>query len=148
VNLDFFEGELGEPPAGWQGDQAVMVEDDCRFESQCAVLTSGSLQQSFKALPWRGTALRFRAWLKLEPAKPGMTARFFMKTERHSRYRDVRGRGWIQVEVARVIEPEADALTIGIALNGEGQVIIAGVTLKQVPPSEATPDSAVTGSKP
>jgi hypothetical protein len=148
VNLDFFEGELGEPPAGWQGDQAVMVEDDCRFESQCAMLTGGSLQQSFKAESWRGGALRFRAWLRLEASAPETSARIFIRTERHSWYREVRGHGWVQVELARVIEPEAETITIGFTLNGEGQVRIAGVTVKQVPPSEATPDSAVTGSKP
>jgi hypothetical protein len=112
------------------------------------VVTGGSLQQTFKAQPWRGGALRFRAWVRLEASEPDTSARFFLATESDTWYREVRGHGWVQVELARLIKPETEVVTIGFTLNGEGQVRIAGVTVKQVPPSEATPDSAVTGSKP
>ncbi len=143
-NLDFAEGEPDQLPPGWNiesdhdGFKVVTTAEDCRTGPLCAVLTgAGSLIQTLNAAPYIGKTLRLRASVKLEPAGPSDSARFFLLDDA----RQVRSAEWTGYEITRTIDAGSATVSFGLSLSGSGSARIDSLFLDVLPqgPPEVRP---------
>ena len=165
TNLNFQNGRAGELPPGWfvldaakgPGFSASWQHDGCRAAAPCAVLSapaaatagiSGTLMESFAALPFRGQQVRLRAWIRLEKKSPSDRAQMLLHVGRpglqegftdNMADRPVVTEEWGQYEIRGEVVSDAETIQIGLTLHGAGRVWMSEVEFSTVTSETAGP---------
>jgi hypothetical protein len=153
ANLNFQNGREGEVPPGWfvldaakvPGFSASWQRDGCRASLPCALLSapataasesSGTLMESFAALPFHGQTVRLRAWIRLEKKTPSDRAQMLLHVGRagfqagfsdNMADRPIVTEEWSQYEIRGEVVSDAETIQIGLTLHGAGRVWIGEV---------------------
>ncbi len=148
-NLDFEQGVSGQAPSGWlvsgKGYRASLSGDRPRRGRFSALLQAdpgtadgGSLFQSLDALVYRRKLVRARAFVR---CRPGSSVTLAVWVRRlgglNTPPASVDGRElcteqWQSAELIRYVDQDADRLTVGVRLQGAGQVWLDDVTFETV----------------
>jgi hypothetical protein len=140
--------------------------------ASCAVLLSplgsradkrfGTLMQSFDASNYRGATVEFRVQVKLKSVQSGDSARVFVRTDPDSDNllpanfittsdsREVSGADWMEIAIARKVEPDAARISLGVELEGTGDSLwVDEASFKEVPsveePAPTVPETPQAG---
>jgi C-terminal processing protease CtpA/Prc len=151
TNLDFEQGQPGEVPPGWSHPQfarengytAKIVTDRPQAGKQAAEVALegapknprafGSLLTTFNATPYRGKRVRFRAAVRVEPAKTGGQATLWMRVDREGgspgffdnmEDRPIQAPEWKTYEINGTVAQDAKAIYLGMVLHGGGRAWI------------------------
>jgi hypothetical protein len=153
INLKFEQGQVGEVPPGWfvldaapgAGFTAQWQRDGCHDALSCAMLSApaspapesfGSLMQGFAAMPFRGQAVRLRAWIRLERKSPADRAQMLLHVGRpnfqpgfadNMANRPIVTEEWGQYEIRGEVAPDAETIQIGLTVYGAGRAWIGQV---------------------
>ncbi len=154
ANLSFQTGLTGwavPARASAAGYSVEARKEGCR-SAACAVLLSGenpaegsigNLQQSFDAAPYRGKAIRFRAWLRVEGTDPAARAQLWMRVELPGGRlgffdtmgdRPVTSRQWQLCDITGEVARDARTVTLGILSRGKGRAWIDSSSFSVLPP--------------
>jgi len=165
TNLNFQAGQPDGAPSGWfvvggSTDARFAVSwrhEGCHGALPCALLsappnppadTFATLMQSFAAVPFRGQAVRLRAWIRLEKKAPADHAQLLLHVVRpdfqpgfvdNMANRPIASEDWGQYEIQGEVAPDADTIQIGISLYGSGRVWIGEVEFASVAAQNAGP---------
>lgn len=158
-NLSLEDGPSGGPPAGWQlsperakgGYRVELIGQLPRAGKRSAVVRRdsapwrwgmGSLTQSFSAEPFRGKRVRLRAASRAEVKGVGNEAELFLSAAPASRgeptlfvstsERPITTKTWRYYEVEGVVPADADVITVGLVLAGNGRAYLDDVSFKSV----------------
>ena len=133
TNLQFQDGRPGEVPPGWfvlgdtksSGYTASWQTEGCHTAQPCELLAApgnptpesfGTLMESFPALPFRGKAVRLRAWIRLDRKTPDDRAQMLLHVARpnllpgftdHMANRPIVTGEWGKYEIRGVVAPDA-----------------------------------------
>ena len=146
TNLNFTAGLSGwsvPPKASGNGYSAEARTEGCRSPA-CAVLEApadpaplslGNLQQSFDAAPYRGKAVRLRAWLRVEGSDSAARAQLWLRVDLPGGRlgffdtmgdRPVTSRQWQACEITGEVAADAKTISLGVLSRGKGRVWIDG----------------------
>jgi hypothetical protein len=166
ANLSFKAG-VGTPSSGWfipaavqrTGYQTRVRRDGCHDGQQCAVLEStqsegtdpGNLMQRFRADPYKGKAIKVRAWLRSESTDPKSDVELWMRVDRKGGLSDLfdtsdiplNPGSWQLRELTGVINADADSISFGVFSRGAKRVWIDSASLETVR-LEALPPETLT----
>lgn len=142
-NLQFDEGVVGKAPPGWTvpslpKDADYMAElrrRGCRSTAGCAVVLVpanaptpvASLMQSFSASAYRGSTVRFRAWLKVEAFDSDGRAQMLLSVDRANRQsgffdnmsdRPIRSVEWTEYQIEGRVDRNATFINFGVIAVG------------------------------
>jgi hypothetical protein len=155
-NLGFEQGVPGKAPPGWIVPALPLVADHwaeirssgCRDAGKCAVLLIpdnapgfGYLLQSFSALPYRGKAVRLRAWMKIEATDSYDRGQMSLSVDRAKGQtgfyddmndRPVQSEEWTMREIRTQVYDDATFITLGVISKGRGRVWLDGVSFQIV----------------
>lgn len=168
-NLALDRGTVGEAPPGWVVPQiqkslgywAEYRRQGCHGNAGCAVLLApgalapesfGNLTQSFDATPFRGKTVRFRAFVKVEPAAasprapadrtaPGR-AQLWLRVDLPNQQmgffddmgdRPITSPQWAAYEVTGEVAADAETVNLGLMSYGKNPVWIDGASFEVVP---------------
>jgi hypothetical protein len=131
----------------WAGNYKMVIEKtDTKVGKNCLqihskideVYGSGTIEQSFSAIDYRGKNLKLSAWVKTEDVKY-WTALFIgfddenlentFTTEGNTIIKEEKVRGyhdWVQISTERVIPWNVNKIRIGLAIFGKGKVKVDG----------------------
>jgi erythromycin esterase len=161
TNLDFENGEAGKFLTGWSGPFGVGVfsyetlttTDDPHTGKRCAMIRSipgprygesyGRVAQIVDATPYRGQKVRLRAAVRTDVAGPGNQAHLWLNyymeepgsetdTLDAQTAQAITTPKWKVIEIVRDVPKEADVLSFGLALVGEGRAWLDSVSLEVV----------------
>jgi hypothetical protein len=153
INLKFEQGQVGEVPPGWfvldaapgAGFTAQWQREGCREPMACALLSApatpipesfGTLMQGFAAMPFRGQAVRLRAWIRLEKKAPADRAQMLLHVGRPNfqpgfsdsmANRPIVTEEWGQYEIQGEVASDAETIQIGLTVYGAGRAWIGQV---------------------
>ncbi len=154
TNLSFSDGLTGwsvPSQASGAGYLAEARREGCRTAA-CAALVAGqepaagsmgNLQQAFDAAPYRGKAVRLRAWLRVEGSDPAARAQLWLRVELPGGRlgffdtmgdRPVTSRQWQLAEVTGEVAVDATAVTLGFLSRGKGRVWVDSASFEVLPP--------------
>jgi hypothetical protein len=165
TNLKFEDGRVGEVPPGWfvldaapgAGFTAQWQRDGCRADLAFALLSApaspppesfGTLMQSFAAMPFRGQAVRLRAWIRLEKKSPAGRAQMLLHVGRpnfqpgfadNMANRPIVTEEWGQYEIRGEVAPDAETIQIGLTVYEAGRAWIGDVEFATVTAETAGP---------
>jgi erythromycin esterase len=161
INLGFEDGEAGKRPPGWNvpiglgaySYETLTTTDDPHTGKRCVMIRStpdprygesyGSVAQIVDATPYRGQKVRLRAAVRTDVAGFGNQAHLWL---------DVYTKGsspqtapldvqtpqgittpkWKEIEIVQDVPKDADILSFGLALVGEGRAWLDSVSLEVV----------------
>lgn len=159
TNLDFEAAEVGKPPLNWiawpkllrYDFQVSTVGDGCNDGRRCAIIArgpgkhygeiAGSMVQRIDATPYRGKKIKLRAavrcdlkgaddmaWLRLSVLKraSGPEASLFDSLDKYP----VKSAGWQTYEIVADVSDNADAITYGLYMIGDGKVWLDSVSIE------------------
>ena len=151
-NLDFEQGNRGDVPPGWfvptAGYAAELVGDNVAQGSQCARLFSrsdgekhpfGNLMRSIDAAPYRAKRVRFRAAVRVNPAREQDRAQMWMRVDRpdgemgffdNMGDRPTQNRSWDYYEIVGDVADDAERICIGLILLESGEVWLDDVSFE------------------
>jgi C-terminal processing protease CtpA/Prc len=154
VNLDFELGALGQVPDGWRcpttvGWGAELTAEQPKSGKYAALLKSkesagpgapfGNLMQAIDATPFRGRRVRFRASVRVEG---GMgRAQLWMRVDRAGNKpgffdnmgsRPITSSQWREYEIVGDVEEDAEVLSIGMLLIGQGRAWLDAVAVEDL----------------
>jgi ketosteroid isomerase-like protein len=153
ANLGFQTGLTGwtiPARASAAGYSVEARHEGCR-SAACALLlpgespvegSLGNLQQSFDATPFRGRAVRFRAWLRVEGTDPAARAQLWLRVELPGGQlgffdtmgdRPVTSRQWQLCDITGEVARDAKAVTLGILSRGKGRAWIDSPSFSVLP---------------
>jgi erythromycin esterase len=161
INLGFEDGEAGKLPPGWRGPiglaassyETLTTTDDPHTGKRCVMIRStpgprygeyyGHVAQIVDAAPYRGQKVRLRAAVRTDVAGFGNQAHLWLEVlTKESRpqtapldiqsARAITTPKWKEIEIVRDVPKEADVLTFGLALVGEGRAWLDSVSLEVV----------------
>ena len=161
VNAGFEEAAPSGAPAGW-GFSAQGGALHYRFESApgrsrqgghllptgpVAASDGAMLSQAIDARPWRGKRIRVTAALKI--IRPGANIGMFVTVIRprpatpdNRTVQVSAASSWTDYGVTIPIADDAETIWIGLALNGDAELVIDDVGMALAPPPAAAPPSA------
>jgi erythromycin esterase len=161
ANTDFENGKVGEPPADWQFStmlrrydfQIVTSGERPHSGKSCALISrppgkhygefTGSFGQRLDATPYRGKKIRLRAaaraefsgvdnvsWLRLSVIRQGFgpQATAFDSLDKYP----VTSAEWRIYEIVADVPPDADTISYGLYLVGDGKVWLDSVSVEVV----------------
>lgn len=158
-NVSFEEGEPGAWPPGWIAPSGLaalewdveVTREDARDGTQAVVVgravdsghgeTYGGLHQRIDARPWRGQRITLCAWARIEPLTPATRAYLWLEvTHPDGRWsapvffenmaeRPVTSREWRQYAIVTDVPEDADVISFGFAVVGEGRAWLDGMSL-------------------
>jgi hypothetical protein len=145
-----FDGPVGAVPIGWHAYspptmafQAKLTDQGCKSEKPCVVMTSekpggaqefGNLMRSFDAAPYRGKHVRFHAAVRVEGAR----AQLWFRVDRPDRSmgffdnmqdRPILTASWRDYEIVGDVDPDGQAIALGVIQFGAGKVMVDDVSL-------------------
>ena len=159
ANLDFEATESGQPPADWIASpkllrydfQVSTVGDECHQGARCAMIkrapgkhygeVPGNIFQRIDAAPYRGQKIKLTAaaraelkgadniaWLRLGVLKraSGPEAYLFDSLDRYP----IKSGRWQLYEIVADVPENADAISYGIYMVGDGSVWIDSVSIE------------------
>jgi erythromycin esterase len=151
--LDFAEGAPGATPPGWfvptAGYVAEIRHEGCRAAA-CAVLAQsgaptnapfGNIMQAFSAEPFRGKAVRLRAWIRVDKTAAQDHAQMWLRVDRPGQQmglfdnmgdRPITSPEWASYEISGEVEADALSINIGVISIGKARVWVEGVTFETV----------------
>jgi erythromycin esterase len=134
------------------GFTSEMRREGCR-SATCAVVTPpaaakerGILMRRLDAAPFRGRAVRLRAAVRLENPGPGDRAQLWLRVERvqgaagfydDMADRPITGTAWQTYEISGDVAADAQAVEIGILVNGKARVWVDQAALETLGPADA-----------
>jgi len=161
VNLDFERGRKGEVPNGWvfpprcaaQGYRACLSDDKPYQGRFCALLEGkgsafGNIMQSFDATPYRGKHIRFKAAVRTEIHGKDNWAGLWMRVDLkdggmgffdNMQDRPITSGEWKVYTIDGDVDPEAEAINIGVLMAGSGRVWIDAASVEVVGAAPSTP---------
>lgn len=161
-NLDFENGNAGDPPPGWTSPtglasfnfQAVTSDDKPRTGKRCGVIkrisekhygeTYGSLSQKIDATLYRDKKVKLRASVRVEPAGRNDKAYLWLRVLRQGQGsqaqafydnmadRPITSNKWIECEISAEVPADAVTIEFGLAFVGDGKTSIDDVSLEAV----------------
>jgi erythromycin esterase len=166
ANLGLEEGDLGHTPAGWwsntrAGYHAELADHDPKQGKRCAVIRHvedtgvagyGTLAQKVDAAHYRDKRVRVRGAVRTDFAHPSDQAYLWLRVEgvggtpqeAHSAFSGpISTAGWQYFEVLQDVPKDADAVSFGLAMTGQGRAWLDDVSLEIV--GNATPVVPVAG---
>jgi hypothetical protein len=151
-NLKFDQGVPGKAPPAWhvpglprEADQWAQIRrTGCHGDGGCAVMLTpenapiraGGLDQSFKAVAYRGKTLRLRAWMHLDRGAPDDYAKMYLNVDSAAGMNcsvDNRSSGWTACEVVTRVGEDASNVDFGFMSFGSANVWIDGVSFEVIP---------------
>lgn len=154
ANMDFEEGEKGQPPVGWlltkasqdRGYRAALTDERPFHGKLCATLSGrsasfGTIMQTVDAAAYRGKRIRFKAAVRTHVSGEGNWAGLWLRV-------DLKGGGmgffdnmgdrpitsgeWKIYEVEGDVDSDAEAVNIGLLLAGSGDAWIDAASVEVV----------------
>jgi len=148
VNLDFEEGELRKVPTGWfvpraseQAGYSIQLSDQKpKAGRRCAVISRtakdkpkgyGNLLQRFDAAAYRGQRIRFKANVRADVTGEGNQAMLWLRVDLKDEKegfldnmadRPITKKGWNEYEIVGEVADDAQSISIGLMLYGNGTV--------------------------
>lgn len=154
VNLDFEDGEDGQPPAGWasttaaQGFIAETSVESPKSGRKCGVVRSGNptasfgiLMQAIDATPYRGHRIRLRGSLRTDASASPTRAHLWMRVDRgggrmgffdNMMNRPVTATAWTDAEIVGDVDDDAETINFGLLMTGTGRCFVDAVALEDV----------------
>lgn len=164
LRSDFESDAPGEVPSGWTlptssatSYGAEVVEDEPHGGKRCVRIHKrvggeapfGNLRRTIDAKPYRGRRVALRAALR---AAKGGQVQMWLRVDRENDVtgffdnmgdRPVLRTGWQQVEIVGTIDADAESLSLGVMLIGEGEAFVDDLVLEILgdapPPEPARP---------
>jgi erythromycin esterase len=161
ANTDFENGKVGDPPADWhfstklrRYDFQIMTSDERPHGGKsCALISrmpgkhygefTGSFGQRLDATPYRGKKIRLRAaaraevsgvdnvsWLRLNVFRQGLVSQG-MVFDSLDKY-PVTSAEWRIYEIVADVPPDADSISYGLYLVGDGKAWLDSVSVEVV----------------
>jgi carboxyl-terminal processing protease len=122
-------------PRGQTGSGAVL-------RSKAAGGQFGSISQTVSALPYRGSRIRFRAWVRVE-SREGATAGLWLRVDLTQRLRGffdnmtdrpITDGGWKPYAIEAYVGRDAQTISAGLILNGAGAAWIDEASIEIIDP--------------
>jgi erythromycin esterase len=161
ANLDFEEGDLGDPPTSWfippqkafgfdvtitadrpyHGERSVMIS---RPPGRHYGETYGFLRQRINAAPYRGRRVRLRSAVRTEVTGPGNQGYLWLSVAKKWVYpsstvfyddmsdRPITHGEWREYEIVGDVPEDAETIDYGMALVGEGRAWIDAMSVEVV----------------
>lgn len=175
ANGDFELGQLGEQPADWfvpdiPGYRVTTTDQQPAAGNRCATIATteqageapfGNLLQQVDARPFRGRRVRFRAAVRTEVNGRGNQAQMWLRVDWTSKAgtrqvgafdnmmnRPITLGDWDHYEIVADVDLEAEHITLGVFLMGEGQAWIDDASLTTVGAEVPTTARRMGGGKP
>ncbi len=146
TNMDFEEGENGQPPPGWRFPKAAQdngyrwtITTENPFQGkQCALFAGrsasfGAVFQSINAAPYRGKRVRFKAAVHAHVSGDGNWTGLWMRVDLkgggvgffdNMQDRPITSSAWKTYTVEGDVDTDAEAITVGLLLAGGGETWI------------------------
>ncbi len=155
-NPDFDEVTAAGLPTAWSlsggADAYAFSADPAGHAGSAAVLRRigsgaefGSASQVISALPYRGSKIRFRAWVRVEPLNGG-AAGLWLRVDLTQRMRGffdnmadrpITDSGWKAYAIEGYVGRDAQTISAGLILNGDGAAWIDDASIEII---DASPD--------
>ena len=176
ANGGFELGELGVQPAGWRvpdipGYRVTTTDEQPAAGGQCATIVStsgsergpfGNLLQHVDARPFRGHRVRFRGAVRTEVSGRGNQAQMWLRVDRprdeegtrqigafdNMSNRPITSSEWKHYEIVADVDVDAEHITLGVFLRGEGAAWFDDVSLEIVGTEIAATAQRLGGGRP
>lgn len=157
-NLDFEQGQLGQPPPGWvcptPGYRIELTDREPKRGRFCVRLANetknppapfGNILKGIDATPYRGKTVRFKAAVRCWQADTGDRAQLWFRVDRPNQQlgffdnmgdRPINAREWEYYEIVGDVADDAAGIVFGCMLVREGQAWLDDVTLEVVADAE------------
>ncbi len=160
ANPGFEDGEAGKLPPKWYGPvglaansyEAVTTTDDPHSGKRCVVIrrtagphygeTYGRVTQVIDATAFRGQQVRLRAAVRTDVTGPGNQAHLWLEVHAKEASQPATLDGpaarpiitptWKVIEIVREIPKDAETISFGLALVGEGRAWLDSVSVEAV----------------
>src|SRR5262249_1901287 len=152
LNLDFEQGTLGQVPDGWDSPtkpsySAELTEEQPKSGKRTALLHSvsqsaggpgfGNLMQAIDAGSYRGRRVRFKAYVRVESGRAQLWLRVDRTGNRPGFFdnmmdRPIRSPEWQAYEIVGDIEEDAQVISIGMILIGQGKAWIDAASFEDL----------------
>jgi hypothetical protein len=169
ANLDLEEGELGHTPVDWwsnprTGYHAELTDYDPEHGSRCAVIRHvedtgvagyGSLSQKIDAAGYRSKRVRLRAAVRTDLPDSGAQVYLWLSVNGgggtpeapHTVFTGpIRAQQWRDFEISQDVGKNADSVSFGLAITGEGRAWLDDVSFEAAT-NAMTPGSSQAESR-